>query len=195
MSESGIPIDDPQLEESVRNKKLKFPLAYHSPLDLFIDEFEAPSVYSITGWVQRDLTGVEFLTAMDVPSSAVNWAKEVGVFKSGDHGGLLGSPPLKILQEVGDMLYSIRNVEDMPDPTPSPTSDPTFILYSQIEGLEEIYNDINQAKVAKNDEAEADLDIWNEAICRRPSDWKTDWVIVGADNDHNFEIKYFDTLR
>ena len=37
--------------------------------------------------------------------------------------------------------------------------------------------------------------MWNEEIITKPSDWRTDWLIVGAGHDHNYEIKYFDSLR
>ena len=194
VTETGLAIDDSHLPESSSNEMLKSPSEYHSSLDQFIDEFEAPSVFSISGWVQRYLTGDEFLTALDIPSSTITWAKKVGVYKRGDHGGVLGSLPLKILQEMGDMLYGNRRVENLPAPTNTPTSEPPYILHSQIAGLEEIYNKINQAKVAKNDEAEVDPTIWNEAICKRPSDWQTDWAIVGSEHDDNYEIKYFDNL-
>ena len=195
VTETGLAIDDPHLPESSKNERLKSPSEYHSSLDLFIDEFEAPSVFSTSGWVQRDLTGDEFLTALDIPSSTITWAKKTGVYKRGDHGGLLGSSPIKNLQQIGDMLYGSRRTENLSAPTNTPTGEPPYILHSQIAGLEEIYNEINQAKVAKNDEAEVDPTIWNEVICRRPSDWQTDWLIVGAEHNHNYEIKYFDNLR
>ena len=80
------------------------------------------------------------------------------------------------------MVFGNRKLEKLPAPTNTPTDESPYILHSQIAGLEEIHKEINQAKVAKNDEAEVDSSIWNEAIGKRPSDWKTDWAIVGADH-------------
>ena len=174
VTESGEAIDDPHLPDAIRNKDLKLPSQYHSQLDLYMDEFEAPSVFSLSGWVQRYVTGEEFLASMDLPSSSMKWAKNSGVLKKGHHGGLLGSHPLK-------MVYGSFKLENTPAPTSSPTGAPEYILHSQIPGLEEIYDEINQSTVAKNDEAGVDKGIWNEAICQRPSDWKTDWLIVGSE--------------
>ena len=191
----GKPIDDPQRDGSCRKDNLKSPFDYHSPLDFFMDEFEAPSVWSSTGWVQRDLSGEEFLSTMDIPSSVIAYATNAGVIKKGEHGSVLGSPPLKILQEVGDMIYGTRNISSENASTSEPKEEPSYILHSEIDGLSEIYHEINQAKVAKNDEAEADFEMWNKGIITKPSDWRTDWLIVGADHDYNYEIKYFDSLR
>ena len=68
-------------------------------------------------------------------------------------------------------------------------------MHSNIEGLEEIYDEINQAKAAKYDDAEADYSIWYENLAKRPSDWQIDWGIVGQDYSHSYEVKYFDLLR
>ena len=168
------------------------PSDYHSQLDLFMDTFQVPCVYSPTGWCERELTGKEFFTAMDIPSSVIKYASAVGVFEQDRHGCILSTPPLKVLQEVGDMLFGTNQVEGATPPEPVKAD---FILHSKIDGLEEIYDEINQAKAAKNDDAEADYAIWYENLAKRPSDWATDWCIVGQDYSHSYEVKYFDLLR
>ena len=90
------------------------------------------------------------------------------------------------------MLFGIRSIETGFTPE---TPDTTYMLHSEIEGLDEIYNEINQAKAAKHDDAEADFSIWDENLRRRPSDWKTDWCIVGQEHDHCYEKKFFNNLR
>ena len=90
------------------------------------------------------------------------------------------------------MLFATNRVESASAPEPVQAE---FLLHSNIEGLDEIYEEINQAKAAKNDDAEADHSIWYENLAKRPSDWKTDWCIVGQDYSHSYEVKYFDLLR
>ena len=49
VTEIGQAIEDSHLSDAVRNKDLKSPSQYHSQLDLFMDEFGAPSVISLSG--------------------------------------------------------------------------------------------------------------------------------------------------
>ena len=190
---NGAYLAPPDDDHSNFEEDVKSPFEYHSQLDLFMDTFAAPCVHSLSHWVKRELTGEEFLTSMDIPAMAIKHAKNVGVIANGTYGnGLLASPPLKILQEAGDMLFGTRDLRASSAPSETNTD---YILQSEIPGFEDIYEEINQSRAARNDDAGIDFDIWNEHLRERPSDWKTDWCIVGEEHDHNYEVKFFNNLR
>jgi hypothetical protein len=172
------------------------PTKYHSPKDIFLGDVVAPNAYTITKWCVRDVTVPEFLEMMDVPASVIKHASDRQKLDEACSAGLLSSPPLKILQEVGYMLFGrdekkfVDVVLDMPA-----GAEVSFNLRSKLAGMDDIYKDINQAKAAKNDDAATDFALWERAIMKKPSDWETDWAIVGREHKHDYARKHFDTIR
>ena len=153
----GAYIAPPNEDHSNFEEDVKSPFEYHSQLDLFMDTFAAPCVHSLSHWVKRELIGEEFLTSMDIPAMAIKHAKDVGVIANGTYGnGLLASPPLKILQEADDMLFGTRDLQASSAPSETNTD---YILQSEIPDFEDIYQEINQARAARNDDADINFDI------------------------------------
>jgi hypothetical protein len=144
------------------------PTKYYSPKDIFLGDVVAPNAYTITKWCVRDVTVPEFLEMMDVPASVIKHAFERQKLDEACSAGLLSSPPLKILQEVGSMLFGrdekkfVDAVLDMPV-----GAEVSFNLRSKLPGMDDIYKDINQAKAAKNDDAATDFALWEEAIMKK----------------------------
>jgi hypothetical protein len=172
------------------------PAKYYAPKDIFLGEIVAPNAYIITKWCGRDATVPEFLEMMDVPASVIKHASDRNRLTESCSASLLSSPPLKILQEVGYMMFGRDEKKFVNDTLDLPVGAETkYNLRSQLPGMEDIYKDINQAKAAKNDDAATDFALWEEAIMKTPSDWETDWAIVGREHKHDYARKHFDTIR
>ena len=195
VTQQGSPCESPFSGRPLPEGALN-PREYHPPKDVFTSKVIAPSAYTITKWWVREVVTAEFLEMMDIPASVVKHASEHNRLKQTHAAGLLSSPPLKILQEVGFMLFGRDATKVEAEVMNLPLgADVTYNLRSQLPGMDEIYKEIDQAKAAKNDDAVTNFALWEEVIMKKPSDWRTDWAIVGRDYKHDYARKHFDTLR
>ena len=149
-AEGGISID-PLSANSRSAKCLVKCLA--SLQDIVSDEFIVPSLFSKAQWVNRHLTNAEMLSLFDSPvqvTKAVNSDRiDTGFFQNKDMVKIL--IPLKTIQEVSRILFGFANPREERH---------TILIYDsarlapEIFGLQDIYSEIYQAKVAKHDDSE-----------------------------------------
>ena len=142
--------------------------AHHALKDVVTKEFSVPSVFSKTGWVRRNLTSPEILSVLDTPSEII---KAIDRDESKMREGNLEEAiplaiPVKTLQEITRVLFEFDK----------PTEKQHFIpiydvmrLAPDISGIPHIYDEIDQTKVAKNDDAAYDATLWNEAVFEKPT--------------------------
>ena len=126
-------------------------------------KFIVPSLFSKTKWVERHLTDAEVLSVMDTPvkvTKAVNESDtKINLKEKADLVGKM--IPLKTLQEVGRILFKF----DLPK-----QREHTIPIYDVmrlgpgISGLDAIYDQIDQAKAAKNDDAAINTHLWDDAV-------------------------------
>ena len=143
----------------------------HTLKDVVKEEFAVPSVFSKTGWVRRHLTSPEIMSVLDTPGEiikAIDREKTImGGRKLEDVIPL--AIPVKTLQEITRILFRFDK----------PTEKEHFIpiydvmrLAPEISGIPHIYDEIDQTKVAKNDDASYDATLWNEAVFEKPTSLK-----------------------
>jgi hypothetical protein len=87
---------------------------------------------------------------------------------------LVDMVPLKVLQGASAMLEVKRELPQAAALVPSKLS-----LAATVPKMDLIYEGISQAKAAKNDDALADVQVWNEAVMKPPSTWSSSWSFVG----------------
>ena len=126
-------------------------------------EFIVPSLFAKTKWVERQLTDAEILSVMDTPvriTKAVNESPS-NIDLKNKVELVEKMIPLKILQEVSRLLFKF----DIPKQRAHtiPIYD-VMRLGPGVSGLDAIYDQIDQAKVAKNDDAAVNTHLWNEAV-------------------------------
>ena len=159
-------------------------------------EFVLPSLFSKTKWVHRYLSDAELLSILDAQVQITKRINESEKMNLREHVELLKKvAPLKVLQEATRILF------DWAPPIERPHTIPIYDvnrLGLKLEGLEFIYEKINQSKVAKNDDAAADTLLWDDAVRKTPTYCKNDCdlLIVGKDCTHTSTSKFIlESLR
>jgi hypothetical protein len=156
-------------------------------LDELIEaRFLVTCLYNVSGTGYRALSIKEILTAMDFPKAVVdasaNW---LSLQDRSNMMKLVDLVPLKVLQGASAMLEVKR---ELPQSTGSRVPS-KLSLAATVPKMDLIYQDISQAKAAKNDDALADVQVWNEAVVKPPSSWTSDWLFVGRkDMSRDVEI-------
>ena len=142
--------------------------AHHALSDVVNREFAVPSVFSKTGWVRRTLTPPEILSVIDTPGEIIKSIdRKRSLVEEGKFKEMIPLVvPVKTLQEVTRILFKFdkpiekRHIIPIYD---------VMRLAPEISGIPHIYDEINQSKVAKNDNAACDATMWNEAAFERPT--------------------------
>ena len=156
--------------------------------------FVAPSIFSHSRWVTRNLSIAEILSIMDSPvqlSKRVNEEKlDIHLSEIPDKMELVA--PLKILQEATRIFFKWRAPVERPHEVPIYDVNR---LGLNLVGLEHIYKEVDQALVAKNDNAASITKLWDEAALTPPSNWddEIEFILKGKEDIH--VITVLDTLR
>ena len=156
--------------------------------------FVTPSIFSHSRWVTRKLSNAEILSILDSPvqlSKRVNEEKlDIHLSEIPDKLDLVA--PLKILQEATRIFFNWRAPVERPHAVPIYDVNR---LGLKLVGLEHIYQEIDQALVAKNDNATSNTSLWDEAALTPPSNWneEIDFILKGREDIHT--VKVLDTLR
>ena len=149
------------------------------------EEFIVPSLFSSTHWVKRLLSNAEILSILDSPvqvTKAVNSDHHMIGLSDDDSALVQLITPLKTIQEATRMLFGFRIHEE--ERHIIPIYDTTR-LAPLIPGLQDIYTEIDQAKVAKNDDSEADTSLWDHQALRAPEDYfDSDIELLLVNNGH-----------
>ena len=182
--ESGKPIE--QLSREARPAKCLATLP-----DLVHDEFIVPSLFSKTHWVKRLLTNAEILSTLDSPvqiTKSVN-DKRLDTNFSQNKFMVQNLIPLKTIQEASRILFgfSISREERHIIPIYDINR-----LATEAVGMQDIYFEIDQAKVAKADDSKIDTTLWDEqashcSMMDGVDDFK--FKVVNTDHRHLKEEK------
>ena len=150
--------------------------------------FVVPSLFSKSNWTERNLSNSEMLSIVDTPvqiTKAVDaLSPKAFCLRTGRKNSAFQQVvPLKSLQEVTRLLFRFDS------PKPKLHTIPIYDvmrLGPEIEGLSDIYEEINQARVAKNDDAVADSTMWDEAALEIPLELadSVNLLMVGRNGVH-----------
>ena len=156
--------------------------------------FVAPYLFSHSKWVTRNLSNAEILSIMDSP---VQLSKRVNKEKLDIHLSEVSEKmelvvPLKILLEATRIFFNWRPPVDRPHELPIYDVNR---LGLKLLGLDHIYQEIDQALVAKNDNAASNAQLWNEAALTPPAEWddEIDFILPKIDDINT--VKVLDVLR
>ena len=146
--------------------------------DLIESSFLVTCLFNASGTGYRALSIKEILTAMDFPKSVVDSSPTwLSLQDKSKVMKLVDMVPLKVLQGASAMLEIRRELPQEAVDTLVPTK---MSLAATVPNMELIYEGISQAKAAKNDDALADVQVWNEAVMKPPSTWTSSWSFVGG---------------
>ena len=127
-------------------------------------EFIVSSLFSKTHWVKRLLSNAEILYVFGSPvqvTKAVSTEDHM-VGLSDDDGSLVRLiTPLKTIQEVIRILFGFHIHKE--EQHIIPIYDTTR-LGPLVPGLQDIYSEIDQARVAKSDDSMADTSLWDNQV-------------------------------
>jgi hypothetical protein len=156
-----------------------------SLVDLVEARFLVTCLYNSAGTGYRALSIKEILSAMDFPKAVVEASpKWLDLQDRVKMMKLTDLVPLKVLQGASSMLEVKHELPQVVSNEPSRLS-----LAATVPKMDLIYKDISQAKAAKNDDALADVQVWNDAVMTPSSIWTSDWSFVGRkDMSRDVEI-------
>ena len=148
-------------------------------------EFIVPSIFSKTNWVRRKLTSAEILSILDSPvqiSKAVN-NNTIDTKFERHHDIAKTLIPLKSIQEASRILFGFKTPKE--ERHTIPLYDVNRLGPELSAGLVDIYTEIDQAKVAKNDDSKAETDLWDTqaSICST-SNLPDDIELLLVNTDH-----------
>ena len=124
--------------------------------DLANATFKVPCIFNIPNSLgYRKLTSQEILTAMDFPKGACDHSSSETFMSSMSGKDLATLVPLKVLQHVSTILAT----EEVLTLDESPIEEKVQ-LAPTVPNMNLIYQEISQAKAAKNDDATANTKIW-----------------------------------
>jgi hypothetical protein len=143
--------------------------------DLIEARFLVTCLYNASGIGYRVLSTKEILTAMDFPKAVVDSSSDwVSLHDRPTMMRLLDMVPLKVLQGASAMLEVKQKLLQANLMAPTKLS-----LALTVPKMDAIYESISQSKAAKNDDALADVKVWDEAVMIPPSSWSSSWSVVG----------------
>ena len=129
-------------------------------------EFIVPSLFSETHWVKRLLSNAEILSALDSPvqvTKAVNKDDHIIGLSDDDEWLVQLITALKTIQEATRILFGFHIYKE--EQHTIPIYDSTR-LGPLIPGLQGIYSERDQARVAKSDNSAADTSLWDNQVLR-----------------------------
>ena len=131
-------------------------------------EFAVPSIFSTTGWVRRTLSPPEILSAIDTPGEIIKAIdRKSSLLEGAELEEVIPlAVPLKTLQEITRILFNFEKQVERKHIIPIYD---IMRLGPEVSGIPHIYDEIDQTKVAKNDDATYDATMWNEAVLEKPS--------------------------
>ena len=153
-AEGGTPVE-PSSQEALPSTGIS------SLSQVATKEFIVPSLFSKTHWVKRPLSNAEILSVLDSPvqiTKAVNKDKHMIGLSDDDEGLVQLITPLKIIQETTRILFGFQIHKE--EQHTIPIYDATR-LGPLIPGLQDIYSEIDQSRVAKSDNSVADTSLWD----------------------------------
>ena len=142
--------------------------AHQTLMEVVNGEFAVPSVFSRTGWVRRKLTPPEILSVLDTPGEIIKTIdRKRSLLEERNFNEVIPVVvPVKTLQEITRILFKFEKPIEKKHMIPIYD---VMRLAPEISGIPHIYDEIDQAKVAKNDDASYDATLWNEAVFEKPT--------------------------
>ena len=176
------------------NTKLLDVAAIHPIRAIASESFVTPSLFSHTNWVTRILSNSEILSILDSPVQITKRLKkeDLDIHMSEIVDTLEHVAPVKVLQEATRILFN------WDPPVERAHTIPVYDvnrLGMELEGLEDIYYEINQSQVAKNDDAAANTDLWDEAALTPPCDLGDEIEFILRGKDRIQKVQALDYLR
>ena len=159
-----------------------------------VGSFLTLSVFSQTNWVTRNLSNAEILSVMDSPvqiTKQVN-KEDLDIHLSEKVETLEHMIPIKVLQEATRLLFDWEVPVERPHITP--VYDVNHLGLT-LEGLENIYDEIDQAQVAKNDNAIPDTTLWDEAVLKPVGALAKEIEFIIGGRNHSQEVKALELIR
>ena len=144
--------------------------------DLVDATFCLPCIFNHDGKGYRKLISQEVLTAIDFPKGVCDSQTSDKILESLSQKEITNVVPMKVLQHVTSLLAP--NKSDLPKGLESSTRK-RIQLAPTVPNINLIYQEISQAKAAKNDDATANTKMWDDAVFKPPPDLSDEWKIVG----------------
>ena len=156
--------------------------------------FMTPALFSHTNWVTRRLSNAEILSILDSPVQVTKRINEedLGFHMSEITDTLEHVAPVKVLQEATRIFFNWDAPIERPHTIP--VYDVTR-LGLKLEGLDNIYNEINQSLVAKNDDAAANTTLWDCAALTPPCALGEEIEFILNEAERTHQVQALDLLR